>query len=57
MPTAVMRCFDGGHLVLDEYADAIAETITRNGTPLHGAHCEAGGSTAVIGHMLPIALN
>ena len=27
VPTAELRYFDGGHFVLDEYADAIAEAI------------------------------
>jgi hypothetical protein len=27
VPTAEVRYFDGGHLVLDEYSDAIAEAI------------------------------
>jgi len=27
LPTADLRYFDGGHFVLDEYADAIAEAI------------------------------
>ena len=27
VPTADLRYFDGGHFVLDEYADAIAEAI------------------------------
>ena len=27
VPTAEVRYFDGGHFVLDEYADAIAEVI------------------------------
>jgi len=27
LPSAVMRYFDGGHFVLDEYADAIADAI------------------------------
>ena len=27
VPTAHLRYFDGGHFVLDEYADAIAEAI------------------------------
>ena len=27
VPTAEVRYFDGGHFVLDEYADAIAEAI------------------------------
>jgi pimeloyl-ACP methyl ester carboxylesterase len=27
LPTAEVRYFDGGHFVLDEYADAIAEAI------------------------------
>jgi len=27
VPTAELRYFDGGHFVLDEYADAVAEAI------------------------------
>jgi len=27
VPTAELRHFDGGHFVLDEYADAVAEAI------------------------------
>jgi hypothetical protein len=36
VPTADLRYFDGGHFVLDEYADAIAEAIIETFSPIHG---------------------
>ena len=34
VPTADLRYFDGGHFVLDEYADAIAEAILETFSPI-----------------------
>jgi pimeloyl-ACP methyl ester carboxylesterase len=36
VPTADLRYFDGGHFVLDEYADAIAEAIIETFSPIAG---------------------
>jgi hypothetical protein len=33
VPAAEVRYFDGGHFVLDEYADAIAEAIIETFSP------------------------
>jgi len=38
VPTADLRYFDGGHFVLDEYADAIAEAIIETFSPIAGMH-------------------
>ena len=34
LPAAELRYFDGGHFVLDEYADAIAEAIIETFFPI-----------------------
>jgi len=36
VPTADLRYFDGGHFVLDEYADEIAEAIIETFSPNSG---------------------
>jgi pimeloyl-ACP methyl ester carboxylesterase len=36
VPTADLRCFDGGHFVLDEYADEIAGAIIETFSPIPG---------------------
>ena len=36
VPAADLRYFDGGHFVLDEYADAIAEAIIETFSPTAG---------------------
>ena len=36
VPTANLRDFDGGHSVLDEYADAIAEAIIETFSSIAG---------------------
>jgi surfactin synthase thioesterase subunit len=45
VPTAELRYFDGGHFVLDEYADAIAEaiieTFSRSEIAAYGKEVEA----------------
>jgi hypothetical protein len=37
VPTAELRYFDGGHFVLDEYAEAIIEAFSRLGPALYAA--------------------
>ena len=36
VPAADLRYFDGGHFVLDEYADTIAESIIETFSPITG---------------------